>query len=65
MQRRVDGEVLAVAAADVEPDGAGPLALQEAGDERPGGVAGGRKVWCDLVVDGVHVCGFVCFCVLG
>jgi hypothetical protein len=28
-------------------------------------VAGGRKVWCDLVVDGVHVCGFVCFCVLG
>lgn len=41
VQAGVDGEVLAVAAADVEADCAGGLGGEERGDEGPGLVAGG------------------------
>lgn len=41
VQGRVDGEIFAVAAADVEANGAGGEGGEEGGDEGPGLVAGG------------------------
>lgn len=61
VQRRVDGEVLAVAAADVEARGARGLGCEERGYQGPGLVAGGGEVRRDGVVDGVDVGGLVGF----
>lgn len=58
---RVDEEVLPVAAADVEADGAGRERLEEGFDDGPGFVAGRGEVRGDLFVDFVHVFGFVAF----
>lgn len=62
VQRRVDGEILAVAAADVEARGAGGLRREEGGYQGPRLVAGGGEVRRDGVVDGVDVGGLVGLC---
>lgn len=59
VQRRVDGDVFAVAAADVEPDAAGGEGREELLDEGPGLVARRAEVRRDGFVDGVHVGLFV------
>lgn len=56
------GEVLPVAAAEVEPDGAGGAGGEEGGYERPGGVSGVGEVRGDAGVDAVDVGFFVGGC---
>lgn len=55
----VDEEVFSVAASDVEADGSCGEALEKLFYDRPGFVARGGEVRCDLLVDGVDVCFFV------
>lgn len=55
----VDGQVLAVAAAEVQADGSGGEGGQEGGHDGPGGVARAGEVGGDGGVDGVDVGFFV------
>lgn len=57
MECRVNAEVLAIAASDIEDEGAGLELVEEEFDFGPRLVAGVREVWGDLVVDFIDIFG--------